>query len=207
MGSSFDEWAPLQAALKEALGGTIKRATDFDEKDWESVYGVLNTFASMRGSLKRIASWINVDRSTLGKRYQQRATSPFGQGRNPQVPLFFSEEIARRLNMTARMWRSEPRAQGLLKINKATKSAGYGAVSMKVARGIAATGDVVIKTGEATGSQKTFNMSRAKVARWFDNMEAAGVPSLPPDNILNMDEHDLNARTKKKQKVCVCLSA
>ena len=32
-------------------------------------------------------------------------------------------------------------------------------------------------------------------------MLAAGVNVLPPDNILNMDEHDLNARAKKYQKV------
>ena len=45
---------------------------------------------------------------------------------------------------------------------------------MKVARSIAATGDVLIKRGEATGAQKTLNMSRPKIVGWFANMMTAG---------------------------------
>ena len=201
MASALGDWAPVHDALKKALGGTIKRASDFDDKAWKGVFDVLDTFSSMRGSLKRVAGWIGVERSTLGKRYDQRAASAFGQGRKPQVPLFLAKEIAERLSLSARMWRAEPRTQGHLKIIRATEAAGFGRVSMKVARSIAATGDVLIKRGEATGAQKTLNMSRPKIMGWFANMMAAGVNKLPPDSILNMDEHDLNARAKKYQKV------
>lgn len=197
MSSKTESRDAVSAALKVAHGGEIKNVSAFDGETWESTYKVIDDFSDVHGIRHLIAGFIGIDRSTLGKRYSQRAISDYGRGRKPQVPKFFQETITSRLELSASLWRCEPRAQGLAKINKATIEAGFGPVSMKVARTMAASAGMRIKKGEATGWQKSLGMAREKIKRWFDNMKLAGVDGLPPSAIFNMDEHDLNARAKK----------
>ena len=201
MGSSMDRWEPVRSALTDALGGTLKEPFDFDGESWTAVFRVLDKFADMTGVLSKVAGWIGIDRSTLGKRYTQRASSSYGQGRKPQVPKFFAEAIAERLKLSAQLWRCEPRTQGLQKISTATTKAGFGPVSMRVARRIAARGGVSVKKGEATGSQKVLSVSKLKMQTWYSNLERAGANILPATSIFNMDEHDLNGRAKKSHPV------
>ena len=134
MSSKTENHEAVSAALKVAHGGEIKNISAFDGETWESTYKVIDEFSHVHGIRHVIAGFIGVDRSTLGKRYSQRAISDYGRGRKPQVPKYFQKAITSRLGLSADLWRCESRAQGLAKISKATKEAGFGTVSMKVAR-------------------------------------------------------------------------
>lgn len=201
MSSKNNRLEPIVAALKSAHGGDVKNVSNFDSELWKSTFKVLDEFSDVHGVIKAVGGLIGVDRSTLSKRFSQRASSDFGVGRKPQVPKFFQKDIADRLQLSADLWRAEPRVQGLLKMNKATIAAGYGPVSMRTAKRIAAIGGIKVKDGEATGTHKAFYMAREKIDVWYSNMEAAGVGELPPSSIFNMDEHDLNPRAKKHHAV------
>jgi len=193
----------ILVALKAALGGKVKKASDLDAKEWEAVFKVMDGFKEVFGSISAFAEIIECKRPMLSMRYNDRRTG----GSSPGVKRTFSKEeeeaMTDHLKAQELVGNCMPPALAIVAATKFAKERKLqkATVSRKMLKGVYKRAKMSVKRGDPTSRARLLSVSKTNMAAWFKHLEAAGVRETPAERSFNADETHLNGKEKKGRKV------